>query len=620
MKEYKFVGFWQRVVMYLMDLIIISGIIFLISQIFNVKYSSQEDIGFLVSFIVNIGLIIPAVYTLLFWKLKGATPGKLIRRVKIVDAKTGKIPKLWRLILRYLCYPISKSLLFFGFFWIGIDSRKQSWHDKISRTVVIKPNIIKIPKDADYDYQIPESESLFPTYPSNSDTKKWRIGKILMILSFISIIAISWMLGDEPLFPEAENWLYEPAFVENNPEDNGFYSLIGVGVPEEQDNFIAGYNWIQSQNNYILKYAQDSSVEYNVDEIERTLTEIDIKSMTHFLNNDSLFTYCLEKKDDITKLYIEHSYINERFSNAVNQKYFKTTIIPHYARRSPIFMNLVRYKLLENYYIALLYSNGERKQALNLLEQSMQYSRKLSELADDLILKLVASILIERNLITYNQLLNFEKNNYLSLKTSISKIKLINNSERDMTVIVKRMFIGTNSQFLDMFNFHQNLFVNKNHFITKDFVANSESIVFKPHKTINQDYLTKSYLAKLSLVNGIEFSKIEKRPYVFEPSALDYLSNFMGSILVSIAVPIYHKYIATFHNIDGYVNMLKLKMMIIEQDLTSDQIPDLLESQKDLLSNPYTGDSFKWDAKNSTIYFECPYQDDNNLREIKINL
>jgi len=43
-----------------------------------------------------------------------------------------------RLALRYLGYYVSTIVLFLGFFWVAWDKKKQGWHDKMARTVVIK--------------------------------------------------------------------------------------------------------------------------------------------------------------------------------------------------------------------------------------------------------------------------------------------------------------------------------------------------------------------------------------------------------------------------------------------------------------------------------------------------
>ena len=80
--------------------------------------------------------VIPFIVVIAFWVYSGATPGKMLFKLKIVDAETrGPVTPL-RLILRYFAYFVSAIPLCLGFVWIAWDKNKQSWHDKIARTVV----------------------------------------------------------------------------------------------------------------------------------------------------------------------------------------------------------------------------------------------------------------------------------------------------------------------------------------------------------------------------------------------------------------------------------------------------------------------------------------------------
>jgi len=82
-------------------------------------------------------IVFPAVAIILFWVARSATPGKMLIRARIVDARTGGKPTTGQLIGRYLGYYVSTLPLFLGFIWIALDKRKQGWHDKLARTVVV---------------------------------------------------------------------------------------------------------------------------------------------------------------------------------------------------------------------------------------------------------------------------------------------------------------------------------------------------------------------------------------------------------------------------------------------------------------------------------------------------
>ncbi len=74
----------------------------------------------------------------LFWIVKSATPGKMLMGCSIVDAETLGKASNGQNFIRYLAYFVSLFPLGLGFVWIGLDSKKQGWHDKIAGTLVIK--------------------------------------------------------------------------------------------------------------------------------------------------------------------------------------------------------------------------------------------------------------------------------------------------------------------------------------------------------------------------------------------------------------------------------------------------------------------------------------------------
>jgi uncharacterized RDD family membrane protein YckC len=66
----------------------------------------------------------------------GFTPGKGLLGLRIVRTD-GQRVKLGAAVLRFIGYWLSALVLFLGFIWIIVDRRRQGWHDKLGRTVVI---------------------------------------------------------------------------------------------------------------------------------------------------------------------------------------------------------------------------------------------------------------------------------------------------------------------------------------------------------------------------------------------------------------------------------------------------------------------------------------------------
>jgi uncharacterized RDD family membrane protein YckC len=82
--------------------------------------------------------ILPLVAVIWFWVAKQATPGKMLLSLRVVDAKTGGRLSVGQSLVRYVGYFVSTFPFCLGLIWVGIDSKKQGWHDKIAGTVVIR--------------------------------------------------------------------------------------------------------------------------------------------------------------------------------------------------------------------------------------------------------------------------------------------------------------------------------------------------------------------------------------------------------------------------------------------------------------------------------------------------
>jgi len=111
-------GFWVRMAALLIDLILI-GIIF-----------GPAGAG---------ALILPglAAYGAVMWKFKGTTIGGIVCGLRVV--RLDDRPLDWpTTVVRALGCFLSLAVAGLGFVWVVFDSERQSWHDKIAGTVVVR--------------------------------------------------------------------------------------------------------------------------------------------------------------------------------------------------------------------------------------------------------------------------------------------------------------------------------------------------------------------------------------------------------------------------------------------------------------------------------------------------
>ncbi|MDJ0834519.1 MAG: RDD family protein [Gammaproteobacteria bacterium] len=131
-------GFWLRFIASFIDSIWVMALTFTLGwMVYGAIYFESTDIiqggaDFFISY------VLPFVLTMAFWFYWAATPGKMLLGLKIVDANSLDKASKGRLVLRYFAYYVSLIPLGLGFFWVAWDKRKQGWHDKIARTLVVK--------------------------------------------------------------------------------------------------------------------------------------------------------------------------------------------------------------------------------------------------------------------------------------------------------------------------------------------------------------------------------------------------------------------------------------------------------------------------------------------------
>lgn len=151
----QYAGFVTRLFAFAIDNIIISLMIFLggwiirttaemvkFETLLNSPYALMDILRSITAFLTSPPVLAGATglffftYHLFFLILVGATPGKAIFGVRVIELR-GRPLGFSRAAVRILGYVPSTVVLFIGFLWIIIDNRRQAWHDKLAGTCVI---------------------------------------------------------------------------------------------------------------------------------------------------------------------------------------------------------------------------------------------------------------------------------------------------------------------------------------------------------------------------------------------------------------------------------------------------------------------------------------------------
>ncbi len=121
-------GFWIRLAALLLDLLIVAMICSLLSEMF----SSGSHIRIKADLLPSL-----ALYGVLMWKLRGSTVGGIVCGLKVIRLDDRPIDWGTAIVRALSCF-LSLFVLGFGFSWVAFDEQRQSWHDKIAGTTVVR--------------------------------------------------------------------------------------------------------------------------------------------------------------------------------------------------------------------------------------------------------------------------------------------------------------------------------------------------------------------------------------------------------------------------------------------------------------------------------------------------
>ena len=114
-------GFWIRTAALLLDLVLVA--------VATSLAHLHRDGAFM--------MLLVAAYGAVMWRLRGTTIGGIVCGLKVVRIDNREID--WTtVIVRGLGCFLSLAVLGLGFIWVAFDDEKQSWHDKIAGTTVVR--------------------------------------------------------------------------------------------------------------------------------------------------------------------------------------------------------------------------------------------------------------------------------------------------------------------------------------------------------------------------------------------------------------------------------------------------------------------------------------------------
>jgi len=82
-------------------------------------------------------MMMKIIYQAFFIMQYGATLGKIIMKIRVIEIRTMQMPTVINALNRAIFRVISELLFYLGFLWGLLNPERQTWHDKTAKTLVI---------------------------------------------------------------------------------------------------------------------------------------------------------------------------------------------------------------------------------------------------------------------------------------------------------------------------------------------------------------------------------------------------------------------------------------------------------------------------------------------------
>ena len=111
-------------------------LIFALWDSFSTAATMEEIIALTNSFVLEY-IALKIIYQAFFVMQYGATVGKLLLKIRVVEIHTLSNPNVVVALNRSIFRILSEMLFYLGFLWGMLDKTRQTWHDKTAKTLVV---------------------------------------------------------------------------------------------------------------------------------------------------------------------------------------------------------------------------------------------------------------------------------------------------------------------------------------------------------------------------------------------------------------------------------------------------------------------------------------------------
>lgn len=434
------------------------------------------------------------------------------------------------------------------------------------------------------------------------------LDKFLKWLGFGMLLApVLWYLAcqfDEAVDPEVQAVL--SASVQEPAEPNGYYALVGMHAPTEVDD-IHAYG-----HDLITQYRQAVTADPAMDDEyrfpERSLDFRGDKALLCAPRKAACLPNAARTAGALDNVFADNRLLIARYRSLYRYPRFVETMPMH--RSAPLvnFPSTAHELVLAT--IARDAAHGHVAPAIEALAVDTRYWRTV--LADT------------RMLLTKAVAVSYLVGNYHLLAEMIAAVPLspaemeivqallvsLSPAERSMTEPMRWEF-AVYGDYADMIKRSireglQGEDNSKNTPMRAALAWLAEPLVQR-NATRNMVYRHHMAVAAVAVAPTIEFDARRNALAAEHASKFHwhYLYNPLGKFMFHIGEPLWLPYVARVHDLDGYIQLVRLQLALKQAKVASSDVPTFLETSDASIRDPYTGLPMEWDPVKKTLSFRA---------------
>ncbi len=306
------------------------------------------------------------------------------------------------------------------------------------------------------------------------------------------------------------------------------------------------------------------------------------------------------KRDELRALASAHPVLLERYRMLSSFSDYRMELRPHVDAPFPKVQTLrATHRLWLGMQAASYFEGGGR--ALDAVLDDLRFWRRALAQADDLLMKIVVADLIAENLHVFAAFMDKED----ALLGDFPDIAPLSGQEGSLESALASEFRFTASVLLTLETRPETY---DDLGVPRWLGAVGLRPMFKPNRSLNSAYHCWRQVPAATPLRPAgapaHGSSPTERGCTFGWS--EWVSNPIGTILISIARPDFGGYAAGLQDLGGLITLVNLKRSIRTSGITPNQLADYLSAERARFSEPYRGDPVSWESESRTLHFTSP--------------